>query len=447
MSFPSPPRNRHELSLRRPSLTGYTIVGGAGADSEVAFITRPALGPPSPATLAPAAAADADAEAADAAPAADADDDVEAPLLSPPVAHDDHTDDTDGHLRRRLEAAYAVSWVVNTVLLAAKAWAYAASGSKAVLASAADSAVDLASQFVISWADQKARRPDPRFPVGAARLEIVGVVVCACLMSAAAYAVVAQSVSDLYLGFARGLPPVVEMFPSLFAVLAGATLLKAGCYAQCAALRGSSDAMVALAEDHLNDIVSNLAAIGTALAAQLPWSAAWGGGGGGEGGTRLWPADPVGAILISVWILARWLAIFRDAVDKLCGANADDETYAALERLAREHDPLMQLDVLRCYRFGPRFLCEVEVTMPPDTILRVSHDRALTLQHKIEALDEVERAFVHVDYQRRHDLEHKAERALFGDRAGQEEALRQTRSGSLGGGGGAGASSGGGGGG
>ena len=36
-----------------------------------------------------------------------------------------------------------------------------------------------------------------------------------------------------------------------------------------------------------------------------------------------------------------------------------------------------------------------------------SHDIALTLQHKVEGFDEVERAFVHVDYEHRDEPEHK----------------------------------------
>lgn len=45
--------------------------------------------------------------------------------------------------QRRLSFAYGLSWVVNILLLAAKLYAYWLSHSKAVLASAADSAVDL----------------------------------------------------------------------------------------------------------------------------------------------------------------------------------------------------------------------------------------------------------------------------------------------------------------
>ena len=42
-----------------------------------------------------------------------------------------------------------------------------------------------------------------------------------------------------------------------------------------------------------------------------------------------------------------------------------------------------------------------------------SHDIALALQHKIEAMTDVERAFVHVDHQERDGLEHKVLHCTF----------------------------------
>jgi divalent metal cation (Fe/Co/Zn/Cd) transporter len=277
-------------------------------------------------------------------------------------------------------------------------------------------------------------------------------------MSGASYAVVAESLQVLYRGFRFGELPATDFGGAMYAVLLAATALKAGCYFQCAALRSRSDGMVALAEDHANDILSNVSAVFTALFSQCAWpqwlpgsrgeGGAAGAGAGGAAASHLWFVDPLGAILISLWIVARWLSIFKDAVDKLCGRNAPEEFYQQLQTLAQEHHPSMALDVIRAYAFGARYLVEVEVIMPENTILRVTHDLALQLQHRIEALEDCERAFVHVDYERRSALEHKAERALFRDRAGQEAAMMAAqRSGSLGGSNGGGGRSGGGGGG
>ncbi|GIL81739.1 hypothetical protein Vretimale_1328 [Volvox reticuliferus] len=50
--------------------------------------------------------------------------------------------------------------------------------------------------------------------------------------------------------------------------------------------------------------------------------------------------------------------------------------------------------------------------MPSDMLVRDAHDIALALQHKLEAIETVERAFVHVDYEQRDLEEHKVERNL-----------------------------------
>jgi hypothetical protein len=54
----------------------------------------------------------------------------------------------------------------------------------------------------------------------------------------------------------------------------------------------------------------------------------------------------------------------------------------------------------------------MEVVLPGTMTVIESHDVALALQHKIEMLSDVERAFVHVDHQGRDGLEHKVERQL-----------------------------------
>lgn len=56
---------------------------------------------------------------------------------------------------------------------------------------------------------------------------------------------------------------------------------------------------------------------------------------------------------------------------------------------------------------------EMEIVLPGSMTVIDSHDIALALQHKIEAMVDVERAFVHVDHQERDGLEHKVNKTLF----------------------------------
>ena len=85
----------------------------------------------------------------------------------------------------------------------------------------------------------------------------------------------------------------------------------------------------------------------------------------------------------------------------IIGRSADAEVLDVVREMAETHDPLAMLDCVRAYHFGPKFLVELEIVMAEETPLRDSHDCGILLQHKIEALPEVERAFVHIDYQPR----------------------------------------------
>ena len=67
-----------------------------------------------------------------------------------------------------------------------------------------------------------------------------------------------------------------------------------------------------------------------------------------------------------------------------------------IEQIAIEHDPRLLVDCTRVYHFGARYNVEMEIVLPGAMTVMESHDIALDLQHKIEALEDVERAFVHV---------------------------------------------------
>ena len=58
--------------------------------------------------------------------------------------------------------------------------------------------------MVIALAEKYMRSADPRFPVGRTRLETVGVVACAIIMTIATIEVIQSAAEDLIAGFVRG---------------------------------------------------------------------------------------------------------------------------------------------------------------------------------------------------------------------------------------------------
>jgi hypothetical protein len=124
---------------------------------------------------------------------------------------------------------------------------------------------------MLSLADAYIKRRDARYPVGRARLEALGVLGCAVVMSFAAVEVCQFSVADIYRGAVYGTLPDIHIGPSMYTALLCGIAAKGLLYMQCRAAQasqpqGGSDTLAALAEDHLNDVWSKCAAAAPSLA-------------------------------------------------------------------------------------------------------------------------------------------------------------------------------------
>ena len=87
----------------------------------------------------------------------------------------------------------------------------------------------------------------------------------------------------------------------------------------------------------------------------------------------------------------------------LVGVTADRSVLRLITYISMTHSPLItQIDTVRAYHSGPRIIVEVDVVMSATTALQVTHDVAEELQVKLESLPDVERAYVHVDYETSH---------------------------------------------
>lgn len=94
--------------------------------------------------------------------------------------------------------------------------------------------------------------------------------------------VIQYSCTDLYRGLALGDALVIQAPVLMYVILGSGTAAKLALYYYCKQFQ-DSDSLAALAEDHLNDVLSNIAAIVTAsIAAHL---------------RNLWWADPIGGSL------------------------------------------------------------------------------------------------------------------------------------------------------
>ena len=247
-------------------------------------------------------------------------------------------------LQRRVKFAIWLSLGLNVALLGAKLAIYVVTLSNSVMASLADSVVDILSQGVIAFAERQTRRADPRYPVGKTRLETIGVIVSAGIMSVCSIEVIQSSCERLWRGFADGEPERIHVDPASYAVLGLATLTKVALYLFCRSMRDKSPSALALSEDHLNDCLSNTMAL--AAAAVASEVEGW------------WWADSAGGASISIYVIARWIVVAKGEVDKLVGKGADDHFVQRVKEMADEHHKMLMPDEIRAYFFGQKYFGE-----------------------------------------------------------------------------------------
>ena len=77
------------------------------------------------------------------------------------------------------------------------------------------------------------------------------------------------------------------------------------------------------------------------------------------------------------------------------------------------HSPVItHIDTVRAYHSGPRLVAEVDVVIDRNQTVEVAHDVAEDLQSKLESLPDIERCYVHIDYETSHKPEHFVKKEL-----------------------------------
>ncbi|KAJ3099559.1 hypothetical protein HDU97_002960 [Phlyctochytrium planicorne] len=286
----------------------------------------------------------------------------------------------------KLKIALYGSTAVNVLLFGLQLVAAITSGSLALFATMADSFMDLASSIVLLATGAAANRKNRiKYPTGKKRFETAGIIVFSCIMGALSVQLIVEGIKSLVAKDRN-----VDLTPLSLGLVGFAWLCKVGLYFYCVSLSQFQSARI-FAQDHLNDIIFN--SFGIILSVLGSYVAWW--------------IDPSGAILIALLILRSWSGTAIEHIQMLVGKSADPAFLSKVTYIAMNHPDVMQVDTVRAYHSGEGFFVEVDIVLPPEMPLYRAHDIGEALQIKIEELGNVERAFVHLDYETTHKPEHK----------------------------------------
>ncbi|KAK3898641.1 cation efflux family-domain-containing protein [Staphylotrichum tortipilum] len=296
----------------------------------------------------------------------------------------------EARLVPKIRFAVHASFSVNFCLFVIQMYAAVSTGSLSLFATAADAFMDLVSSFVMLITSKLAARPSVyKYPVGRTRIETMGIILFCALMTTVAIQLLVESGRTL--GGGPQESGELHIIPLVFvgvAILAKGSLM---CY--CFIYRKHPTVHVFFI-DHRNDIVVNIFGLVMSIV----------------GDRFVWYLDPIGAILIALLILFSWVSNAFEQVWLLVGKSAPREFLSKLIYMTMNHDQrILKVDTCRAYHAGQNYYVEVDVVMDEDLPLKVTHDVGQSLQRKLEGLGDVERAFVHIDYEHLHDVheEHK----------------------------------------
>lgn len=287
------------------------------------------------------------------------------------------------------ERAINISNWANIFLLVFKIYATIKSGSLAIAASTLDSLLDLMAGGILWFTHLSMKNINIyKYPIGKLRVQPVGIIIFAAIMATLGFQVLIQAVEQLIKDKPFEKMSLEELI-WLSAIMLTATGVKLVLWIYC---RSSGNKIVrAYAKDHYFDVVTNVIGL---VAAVL-------------GDRFYWWIDPAGAIALAVYTISNWSGTVLENAVSLVGQSAPPEVLQKLTYLVLRHHPeIKRVDTVRAYTFGVLYFVEVDIELPEDLALKDAHAIGESLQIKIEELPEVERAFVHLDYECDHKPEH-----------------------------------------
>lgn len=263
--------------------------------------------------------------------------------------------------------AIYINLVANTILLILKIIVVALSSSVSLLASLVDAALDFLSTAIV-WVTTRliSRNDQYSYPIGRRKLEPIGVLVFSVIMMTSFVQVGLE-------GFNKLNGPdhsIVQLTIPAIAIMAATVVIKFLCWLWCRLIKNSS--VQALAQDAMTDVVFNIFSIIFPLVGYY---------------ASIWWLDPLGGILLSVWVIFNWAQTSSTHIRNLTGAAATaDERNTLLYLTMRFAKTIKKIQGLQAYHSGDKLMVEVDIVLDENTHLRDSHDLGESLQYVLESV-------------------------------------------------------------
>jgi cation diffusion facilitator family transporter len=280
--------------------------------------------------------------------------------------------------RQALQTALIITLAGNIILAVGKGVAAYYSGSIALYADAANSVSDVIYSIAVAIGLYiSLKPPDLTHPQGHSRFEpLVGLVV-ASTMGIAGYEALRSSIAR----FIAGGSAIQIDHPALVLLASAAIKTVMFFTIRKIAQKTNSPSLRATSKDHLSDVLTSVAAFV-----------------GIFGSNFLHPLlDPAAGLLVSLWIFKSAYEAGRENLRYLTGAGADAELRQKILDTAAKIEGVQNVHHMMSDYVGPKLVVDLHINLPGDLSLDEVHTVEDQVIDALEALDDVDRVYVHVE--------------------------------------------------
>ncbi len=284
--------------------------------------------------------------------------------------------------RRKSQQAVGVGLAVNVVLAALKTFIGIVGHSPALLAEGINSTSDVAYYLVVLVFMRLSHKPaDEEHPYGHSQLESIASLIVGAFIVTTGVAVFWNSVNNVFeliSGTAESSgAEAAALWVALFTIVVKLILLR---YTRRLGSQTGNPAVVALAYDHRNDVLSaSAAAVGIFLGRQgLPW------------------VDPLVGALVALLILKTGAEILRQSSSELMDAVPSHDLYEQIAGLLSGEPDIITVEEVHAHRFGPYLV--VNITIGVDGGLSVAAGDCIATQVETllyEQFELIRQVYVH----------------------------------------------------
>ena len=278
----------------------------------------------------------------------------------------------------RLKRATNVALAINIFLFIIKAIVGVLSNSIAVISEALNSFTDILVSIGIKIAVKISRdKPDEKHQFGHNAAQPLA----AFMLSVFAFVVGINIIEE---SFKRLLnPEKVHAIPTVYVVLAVTIVTKVilNRYQLKIAKMFNSPAIRAASVDSMNDVLASAIALCGVVGVAF----------------NLAYFDSIGGILVAMFILKSGFEVARENLDYLMGRSATQDFDRKVKEITMGVKGVLGVNDLRSHYVGNKFHIEIHIEVDKDHSTTVSHRIGTDVKFSLEKMEEVQKAFVHVD--------------------------------------------------